>query len=69
MKLPQGDGATVFRLVRETNPQARTVVITGHRSEMDQLVQSAGFEKVAQEIDPWGIFTVSVARRATRSAR
>jgi CheY-like chemotaxis protein len=39
MKLPTGDGSTVFRLVRETNPQARTVVITGHRSEMDQLVQ------------------------------
>jgi CheY-like chemotaxis protein len=39
MKLPSGDGGTVFRLVRETNPQARTVVITGHRSEMDRLVQ------------------------------
>jgi CheY-like chemotaxis protein len=39
MKLPQGDGTSVFRLVRETNPQARTIVITGHRSEMDQLVQ------------------------------
>ena len=39
MKLPDGDGSTVFRLVRQTNPQARTVVITGHRSEMDQLVK------------------------------
>jgi CheY-like chemotaxis protein len=39
MKLPHGNGAQVFRLVRETNPRARTVVITGHRSEMDQLVQ------------------------------
>jgi CheY-like chemotaxis protein len=39
MKLPRADGAEVFRLVRETNPQARTVVITGYRSEMDQLVQ------------------------------
>ena len=39
MKLPDGDGGTVFRLVRQTNPQARTVVITGHRSEMDQLVK------------------------------
>lgn len=39
MKLPQGDGTTVFRLVRQTNPQARTIVITGFRSEMDQLVQ------------------------------
>jgi alpha-beta hydrolase superfamily lysophospholipase/SAM-dependent methyltransferase len=34
------------------------------QAEMDQLVQAAGFEKVSQEIDPWGIFTVSVARRA-----
>jgi two-component system response regulator HydG len=39
MRLPQGDGSTVFRLVRDTNPKARTVLITGHRSEMDQTVQ------------------------------
>jgi two-component system response regulator HydG len=39
MKLPAGDGTTVFRIVRQTNPQARTVLITGHRSEMDQLVK------------------------------
>lgn len=39
MKLPHGDGASVFRLVRATNPKARTIVITGLRSEMDQLVQ------------------------------
>jgi two-component system, NtrC family, response regulator HydG len=31
--------STVFRLVRGTNPKARTVLITGHRSEMDQTVQ------------------------------
>lgn len=39
LKLPQGDGTAVFRLVRDTNPKARTVLITGHRSEMDQIVQ------------------------------
>jgi alpha-beta hydrolase superfamily lysophospholipase/SAM-dependent methyltransferase len=33
------------------------------QAEMDELVQSAGFEKISQEVDPWGIFTVSVARR------
>src|SRR5262249_43815405 len=33
------------------------------QAEMDELVRSAGFEKVAQEIDPWGLFTVSLARR------
>jgi alpha-beta hydrolase superfamily lysophospholipase/phosphatidylglycerophosphate synthase len=31
--------------------------------EMDQLVAAAGFRKVAQRIDEWGIFTVSVAER------
>jgi len=50
-------------------------VLTSHRDgkpwvmrrrtqqEMDQLVAEAGFEKIAQETDPWGIFTVSLARR------
>jgi CheY-like chemotaxis protein len=38
MQLPDGDGTAVFRLVRQSNPQARTIVITGHRTEMDQLV-------------------------------
>jgi alpha-beta hydrolase superfamily lysophospholipase/SAM-dependent methyltransferase len=33
------------------------------QGEMDELVRSAGFVKVSQEIDAWGIFTVSVARR------
>ena len=34
--------------------------------EMDQLVSDAGFEKMTQKMDPWGIFTVSVARRRDR---
>jgi hypothetical protein len=33
------------------------------QAEMDELVRSAGFEKTAMEVDPWGIFTVSIARR------
>ena len=33
------------------------------QAEMDDLVRRAGFEKVSMEIDRWGIFTVSVARR------
>ncbi len=33
------------------------------QAEMDQLVADAGFEKVDQRIDEWGIFTVSLARR------
>ena len=38
MKLPKGDGTEVFRLVRQKNPRARTILITGHRSETDHLV-------------------------------
>jgi alpha-beta hydrolase superfamily lysophospholipase len=34
--------------------------------EMDELVRSAGFEKIEQDIDQWGIFTVSVAKRVAR---
>jgi hypothetical protein len=33
------------------------------QGEMDELVQVAGFEKLRQEIDQWGIFSVSLARR------
>lgn len=33
------------------------------QAEIDELVRSAGFEKISQEIDPSGIFTVSAARR------
>jgi CheY-like chemotaxis protein len=39
LKLPRSDGGQVFQQVRRTNPQARTVVITGHRAELDPLVQ------------------------------
>ena len=33
------------------------------QGEMDALVDEAGFEKLDQLIDNWGIFSVSVARR------
>jgi alpha-beta hydrolase superfamily lysophospholipase len=33
------------------------------QAEMDELVEDAGFAKVEQLIDEWGIFTVSLARR------
>ncbi len=39
VKLPEGNGAAVYRLVRQANPQARAVVITGCRSEMDEQVR------------------------------
>lgn len=39
MRLPEGDGSTVYHLVRENSPQARTVLITGFRSETDEIVR------------------------------
>ncbi len=41
MRIPDGDGSSVFRLVRATNPQSRTVLITGYRADTDQLVGTA----------------------------
>jgi hypothetical protein len=39
------------------------------QAEMDQLVESAGFRKVSQAIDEWGIFTVSLAERVKNGSR
>ena len=33
------------------------------QAEMDQLVAAAGFRKIIQRIDEWGIFSVSLAQR------
>jgi two-component system, NtrC family, response regulator HydG len=38
MRIPDGDGGAVFQAVRRANPQARTILITGYRSEMDLLI-------------------------------
>ena len=38
LRLPGGDGAGVFRRVREVNPSARVVLITGYRDEMGPVV-------------------------------
>jgi alpha-beta hydrolase superfamily lysophospholipase/SAM-dependent methyltransferase len=32
-------------------------------AEMDELVGISGFEKIAMDVDHWGMFTVSIARR------
>ena len=39
MKLPGGDGSHVFHLVRSSNPQARVVLITGFRTELQELIE------------------------------
>jgi DNA-binding response OmpR family regulator len=38
LKLPGADGGEVYRLVRQANPDARTVLITGARPETEALI-------------------------------
>lgn len=52
--------ARVLTSHRDGNPW---VMRRRTQQEMDQLVADAGFEKIVQATDPWGIFTVSLARR------
>lgn len=47
MKLPDGNGGQVLQQVRMTNPQARTIVITGHRNELESRVEQALSEGAA----------------------
>jgi len=42
---------------------ARWVMRRRTQAEMDQLVENAGFRKIEERIDEWGIFTVSLAKR------
>jgi DNA-binding NtrC family response regulator len=41
MKLPRGTGADVLSSVQEANPQAKTIVITGYRTELENLVEQS----------------------------
>ncbi len=41
MKLPDGDGGEVFRLLQERTPKARTILITGSRPTMGALADRA----------------------------
>ena len=50
-----------------TNREGRPWIMRRRtQAEMDGLVEAAGFDKISQETDPWGIFTVSLARRVGR---
>lgn len=71
------DGACLVYTGQPWHPQLEMIAraLTSHRQgqawvmrrrtqqEMDQLVAAAGFRKVEQRIDEWGIFTVSMAVR------
>ncbi|MHB1557690.1 MAG: response regulator [Isosphaeraceae bacterium] len=38
MRIPGATGNDVFRMVREADPLARTILVTGYRAEMDPLI-------------------------------
>lgn len=72
-----GQGDYLLYTNQPWHPQLELIArgLTSHRNgkpwvmrrrtqlEMDQLVAAAGFDKVDELIDEWGIFSVSVARR------
>ncbi|MDO9402822.1 MAG: bifunctional alpha/beta hydrolase/class I SAM-dependent methyltransferase [Polaromonas sp.] len=74
------DGGYLVYTGQPWHPQLEMIAraLTSHRqgdawvmrrrtqAEMDQLVEEAGFRKVTQRIDEWGIFTVSLAVRKGR---
>lgn len=39
LKLPDGSGKEVFTVLRRANPEVRTMIITGHRPELDSLIE------------------------------
>lgn len=38
LKLPGGDGLGLMQTIRESNPEAKIVLITGHRSELEETI-------------------------------
>jgi hypothetical protein len=73
------DGGYLIYTGQPWHPQLEFIgrALTSHRdgrpwvmrrrtqAELDQLVAASGFVKIAQRIDEWGIFTVSLARRVS----
>ena len=41
MKLPDGDGSELIQTVRQSDPDVHTVLITGHRAELQQVINQA----------------------------
>jgi alpha-beta hydrolase superfamily lysophospholipase/SAM-dependent methyltransferase len=52
----------IARVLRNRNGE-RWIMRRRTTAEIDELVESASFRKCGMEIDRWGMFTVSVARR------
>ncbi|MBL8374400.1 class I SAM-dependent methyltransferase family protein, partial [Accumulibacter sp.] len=53
----------IARTLTSHRDQRAWVMRRRTQAEMDELVRAAGFAKIEQWIDEWGMFTVSLARR------
>ena len=53
----------IGRVLPSHRPGHRCATRRRTQFELDHLVEIAGFRKTGQMIDPWGIFSVSIARR------
>jgi hypothetical protein len=74
---PSRQGGYLIYTGQPWHPQIELIArtLTSHRgqqawvmrrrtqAELDELVRIAGFSKIEQWIDDWGMFTVSLARR------
>ncbi len=68
MKLPASNDGAVLRQVKELNAAARTILITGHRDEMDQIIHDAlrsGTEAVCYKPFDMDVLLQTVVRLAT----
>ena len=67
MKLPASSGGAVLRQVKKLNPAARTILITGYRGEMEQLIHHAlqsGAEAVCYKPFDMDVLLQTVVRLA-----
>jgi SAM-dependent methyltransferase len=55
----------IARTLNNHRGEAAWIMRRRSQAELDELVASAGFRKVSQRIDDWGIFTVCLAQRVT----
>jgi SAM-dependent methyltransferase len=53
----------IARTLTSHRDQQAWVMRRRTQAELDELVRTAGFSKIEQWIDDWGMFTVSLARR------
>lgn len=56
------------RVMTRHNDKQAWLIRRRFQQEIDDLVRLAGFTKLGQKVDPWGIFSVSIAKKCTPGA-